>query len=198
MMSMLVRPSGDLTDPHLATSAVGLSAAEAIEIVTGRAVGIKWPNDLVAGTAAEPDDRKLCGILAEAVASDGAVEAIVVGVGINVNWPDDLPEDLAATAASVRHLVGHEVDRTDLVVELLRRLEANLADAADPVGRVSLRERITERSATVGRSVRVERSDGFLEGIATGLTDDGELIIENDAGTTVVSVGDVIHLRPTA
>jgi BirA family biotin operon repressor/biotin-[acetyl-CoA-carboxylase] ligase len=71
---------------------------------------IKLPNDLLI------DGRKTAGILAEA--RDGRV---VLGTGVNVNVPaEDLPEE---TATSLLVETGREVDRTELLVEILDRLE---------------------------------------------------------------------------
>ena len=192
LCSVLVRPPSG-TDPHTVTTALGLAAAEAVESVAGVAVGIKWPNDLVAGRAAAPDDRKLAGVLAESTVADGRVDAVVVGIGLNVNWPDDLPEELATTATSLRHLVGHDVDRTDLVVALLLALDRHLAAAPR-----SVRDGVSARSATVGRRVRIERAGDDLVGVAAALTDDGRLVVVDDLGVHHdVAVGDVVHLRPT-
>jgi BirA family biotin operon repressor/biotin-[acetyl-CoA-carboxylase] ligase len=191
LCSVLVRSSGDAVDPHLVTTSLGLAAAEAVEAVAGVAIGIKWPNDLVAGPTATPDDRKLAGVLAETSVVGGRVDAVVVGIGLNVNWPDRFPDELAATAVSLRQLVGADVDRTDLVVAMLRRFEQHLAA---PEG---VRDAVTARSATVGRTVRVERGDDALIGVASGLTSEGHLLLDVDGTTHEISIGDVIHLRPT-
>ena len=146
LCSVLVRPAVGSIDPHVVTTSLGLAAAEAVEAVTGVAVGIKWPNDLVAGTSAAPDDRKLAGVLAESTVVDGRVDAVVAGIGVNVNWPDGFPDELAATAVSLRQLVGADVDRTDLVVAMLRRLEVHLADPS------RVRRSLNGRRRSGGRS----------------------------------------------
>lgn len=197
LCSVLVRPAPETSSPHLATAAVGLAAAEAIEHVVGWRVGIKWPNDLVAAAASTGthDDRKLSGILAEAVVVDGRVDAVVVGIGINVNWPE-MPAELSDTATALNHLAGHDVDRTDVVIELIRRTAMHLDAAAGPDGRVGLRDAVSARSATLGRRVRIEQPNGLLEGTAVALGPDGELVVETATGPVTVSVGDVVHLRP--
>ena len=53
----------------------GLAVADAVRAATGLTVGLKWPNDVLAG------DRKLGGILVERV---GGTDAAVVGIGLNV------------------------------------------------------------------------------------------------------------------
>jgi BirA family biotin operon repressor/biotin-[acetyl-CoA-carboxylase] ligase len=44
--------------------------------------------------------------------------------------------------------------------------------------------------------VRVELATGALEGVATGIDDDGRLLVEPPGGApVVVAAGDVVHLR---
>jgi len=84
------------------TLAAGEAAAAAVEAVTGRRPSIKPPNDLLL------DGGKLAGILAEA-----QKERIVLGIGVNV----------AASPHEGAACLGPEVDRAELLVELLRQLE---------------------------------------------------------------------------
>jgi lipoate-protein ligase A len=89
------------------------ACAEAIAAVTGLEPELKFPNDLLV------DGRKVAGILAEA--REGRV---VLGVGINVNVPkSDLPREVDRPATSLLAETGREVDRAELLVELLERLE---------------------------------------------------------------------------
>ena len=200
LCSFLVRPPASGFDPHLVTAALGLAAARAVQQVTGWEVGIKWPNDLVAAGpgAPVPDDRKLAGILAESVIVDGRIISVVAGIGINVNWPDDLPPELVDSAVSLRHLVGHDVDRTDLLIALAAGFEELLGLLDVPEGPERLRDLVVARSATLGRTVRVERPAGEIVGEAIGLTPEGHLLVRDGSVTHEVGVGDVIHLRPIA
>jgi BirA family biotin operon repressor/biotin-[acetyl-CoA-carboxylase] ligase len=91
----------------------GEACAEAISAVTGLEPEIKLPNDILIG------GRKAAGILAEA--RDGRV---VLGIGINVNVPPDgLPTETNSPATSLLVETGAEVDRAQLLVELLVALE---------------------------------------------------------------------------
>ena len=204
LCSFLVRIGTDGPDPHLITAALGLAAAEAIAGTCGLEVGIKWPNDLVAARARPDatdatgvaDDRKLAGILAEAVVDDGSVAAVVAGIGINVNWPDELPGELAGIAVSLNRLLGRDLDRTALVVALVRCFAGQLDTLAGVGGAAALRDRIVERSATLGRTVRVELPAGEVIGSAVGIGLDGHLLVESAGTVHEISVGDVVHLRP--
>jgi BirA family biotin operon repressor/biotin-[acetyl-CoA-carboxylase] ligase len=228
LVTVLLRPPSRVAG--MAAMAVGVAMAEAIEQVTGRAPGLKWPNDLVvpatvaaeaadgadaaggAATAAtaETTDRKLAGILAEAdwppgtTASGGWREpapddrlAVVVGVGVNVNWPARLPDELAAIATALNHLTGHEVDRVDLLVAFLDRLETRYDQLVRDPSPAALVDEWRRRSATLGRPVRVDLGSRDVEGTAVDLTDEGHLVVETpDGERQVFAVGDVVHLRP--
>jgi BirA family transcriptional regulator, biotin operon repressor / biotin---[acetyl-CoA-carboxylase] ligase len=89
------------------------ACAEAIATLTGLEPGLKFPNDVLVG------DRKVAGILAEA--REGRV---VLGIGVNVNVPaGELPQEVDRPATSLLAETGREVDRAELLAELLERLE---------------------------------------------------------------------------
>jgi BirA family biotin operon repressor/biotin-[acetyl-CoA-carboxylase] ligase len=192
LASVLVRPGGRPADGSTVTMALGVAAAEACDTVAGVELGLKWPNDLVAvGAGPAGADLKLSGLLAESVVTQGRIEAIVAGIGINVNWPTELPDDLADIATSLRHLADRDIDRVELLVELLLRFEHHLAD------RPGLDATYRRLSATLGRDVRVEQPEGDLIGRAVDIESDGALVIDVDgrADPVTVHVGDIVHLR---
>jgi BirA family transcriptional regulator, biotin operon repressor / biotin---[acetyl-CoA-carboxylase] ligase len=74
---------------------------------------LKYPNDVLVG------GRKLAGVLAEA--REGRV---VLGIGINVNVrAEELPHEVETPATSLLVETGHELDRAELLAELLESLE---------------------------------------------------------------------------
>jgi BirA family transcriptional regulator, biotin operon repressor / biotin---[acetyl-CoA-carboxylase] ligase len=181
---VLLRPSAPaVARLHGATQAVALAARQACADVAGFTPVLKWPNDLLV------DDRKLAGILAEAVADGGRVAAVVVGMGLNVAWP----EAATAEAVSAAAVAGHPVDRDALLVTLLRHLDALLAQWEDEPD--ALRDMYRAALGTIGRQVRVETPSAVLEGTAVDVLPGGELVVEADGRRHEVAVGDVIHLR---
>ena len=110
LFSLLLEPPVETARLPELTLVAGQACAEAIANVTRLEPEIKLPNDVLVG------GRKTAGILAEA--RDGRV---VLGIGVNVNLrSDDLPEE---TASSLLVETGSEVDRVELLVEILDRLE---------------------------------------------------------------------------
>ena len=118
--SVLLRPPVTLNEsPRLTSLLAGVAAATIIG-ETGCAVSIKMPNDIyVAG-------RKIAGVLVEGrTASDGSYVA-VAGLGMNVNQTlEDFPEELRATAGSLRMATGRQIQRGPLATALLRKLETD-------------------------------------------------------------------------
>jgi BirA family biotin operon repressor/biotin-[acetyl-CoA-carboxylase] ligase len=217
LVSVLLRPPARVAGA--ASLAAAVAMVDAVERIAGVTPGIKWPNDLVIATA--DGDRKLAGLLAEAdwpagstisggyrapAAHDRAV--VVVGVGLNVSWPvmADDPGDgdaaiepaLAEVAglATALNWLGTEVDRVDLLVAFLRGLEDRYAGLISD-GPEALLAAWRERSATLGRRVRVDLGADEIEGTAVDVTGEGHLVVDTPEGDRrTLAVGDVVHLRP--
>jgi BirA family biotin operon repressor/biotin-[acetyl-CoA-carboxylase] ligase len=178
LVSVLLRPGLAVEDRHLVVMAAAVAMADAVAASTGVAATLKWPNDLLV------DDRKLAGILAEAVG-----DAVVVGIGVNVDWPE-VPDELVGIATACNLEGGRPTTRDELLDAFLSRYEGRLADLDATA--VEYRARL----GTIGRNVRVERADGNLVGLATGVDDHGRLLVTTDGGTTeAIAAGDVVHLR---
>ncbi|WP_419841954.1 biotin--[acetyl-CoA-carboxylase] ligase [Candidatus Poriferisodalis sp.] len=229
MMSVLLRPPPDRLPPAraaLVTLALALAAVDACEQSSGLRPRLKWPNDLVvvadAARAGAPSrgatrpDLKLAGILAESVAANGLLSALVVGMGLNTGWAR-VPAELEGAATSLNLASGAPVDRTTLARHVLEGLETRyrrLCSAGDAAGPEAVLDEARQNSATLGRRVRVTLgapaggpraemgSDTevlSLEGVASDLDGHGRLLVHDDDGVIhAVAVGDVMHLRPAA
>ena len=189
MVSVAVRP-------RLAADAVGLlgiASALAVRdacasLAAGVALQVKWPNDVVAG-----DGRKVAGLLVETAMHGELLADAVIGTGINVNWvADAMPAELRARAVSLCDLAGAELDRVALLGTLLDRLDAELAalQAGD-----SPLARLAAVSALDGRLVTVDTGGEQVQGMAIGLSADGQLLVDTNAGRRALAVGEVVSVR---
>ena len=121
MLSVIFRQSQTALTPWRWTSLASVSLVEAIvNLLPGLTPAIKWPNDIVL------DDRKLAGVLAETT-SDGQQLVAVVGIGVNVNSEFVDLAGVGGAATSLRVASGQIVDRGRLLVALLERMDAWLA-----------------------------------------------------------------------
>ena len=84
-MSIVLRPDRTLKEGLLITTAAATAVYRAVKKICGIDLGIKWVNDLYL------HDRKVCGILTEAVTDfeSGNIEFAVVGIGLNLYVPED-------------------------------------------------------------------------------------------------------------
>jgi BirA family biotin operon repressor/biotin-[acetyl-CoA-carboxylase] ligase len=134
-------------------------------------------------------------MLSESSATDRDPPAVVVGIGFNVT-AGAYPEELAAVATSCEEVAGRAVDRAALLVAFLEALERRYSLLLAGGSEATL-DAYAVDSATLGRPVRVELPGGVVEGVATRLAGNGELVVTDADGNEVrVSAGDVIHLRP--
>ena len=150
----------------------GLAVREAIEAQYGITVGLRWPNDLVV------DDGKIGGLLAES--ADGLV---VVGCGVNLVWGDPM-----TGAAALLEPGSNVVHVRDLAVSWVERFLERMKQRPDAWGVGEYRR----ACVTVGQ--RVSYPSGT--GTAVGVSNEGALLVETNAGVVAVNSGEVRLHRP--
>ncbi len=209
LCTILLRPPAPVAS--MATFALAVAAAEAVESVAGFRPGLKWPNDLVVEDAegGAVRTRKLAGILAEAEWSPGSNIAaghrnpdaheratVAAGIGLNVSWPDEVPDELADVAVAINHVSPARPTRDEVLEALLDRFDVHYGALVRGDVTAVLDEWRT-RSVTLGREVRIDLGADDLVGTALDVTPDGHLVVEPlEGGRRTIAVGDVVHLRP--
>lgn len=199
--SLLVRPAVPVTRLGWLPALMGVAAVGAVHRVTGVKAALKWPNDVMvpAHLRSEPatSDGKLAGILSEADFSSGE-PGVVVGMGLNVSQERaELPVD---TAVSLRGEGSDALDRGVLLTAVLGEFEelyTAWTAAGGDAEAGGLAAAYRDACVTVGRRVRVHLpGDRVLEGTATGVDADAQLLVRGPGGERALSAGDVIHVRP--
>ena len=199
LMSVLLFPPAELA-PLGADSIRGtvwltalgaVAAAELVAAWTGRPARIKWPND------ARVDGRKIAGVLVERAIRPGAAgTAVVLGIGLNVNPAlDEFPPELRGTVTSLRALAGRTFDRSEVVRDLIRRLD-HWYDRGLREGPNSLAPAWRDLSEHLGRRVRLTTPNGPLVGRLVDLDlERGPMLETDDGGRVGVSLGAVVSLE---
>lgn len=174
-------PSPPGGPPGVASLAVGVAVARAVEGLTGRSVGLKWPNDLlVQRSGPVPGLGKLGGVLCESVRND-AGGGVVAGVGVNLRRPvADSGGDASELkdAAFLDEVAGRRIE----VEELSEAVGRELRRWADPPPETlagELREEWDRRDLLRGRRVVTEMAP---PGVAVGLDVDGSLRVSDEGG----------------
>lgn len=171
-LSVLIPPADAVT------CRAAVAAARAIESLCDAQIDIKWVNDLFL------NGRKVAGILAEGVlAPDGALTAVVLGIGINVGEMT-FPDDLQAIATSLGN-EGFRLAREDVAAWFLNELTAVLADPA-------VMDAYRRRNVALGRPITVLRGNETYPATAEDITDDGHLVVRTADGTVqTLSSGEI-------
>lgn len=163
----------------------GIAVAEALQRAGYSEVRLKWPNDLVIGTA------KLGGLLVESRGEAGGVARAVIGLGINwrvpaggLAGPTDQPwTDLAAQP-------GQLPDRAMLAGMILNALVVALEEF-ERTGFASFLSRWRALDVLNGREVVVRLDADQVNGVAGGIDDDGALLVRTPDGPRRFTAGEV-------
>jgi BirA family biotin operon repressor/biotin-[acetyl-CoA-carboxylase] ligase len=136
-------------------------------------ITIKWPNDIYY------NDLKICGILIENRLSGGRIKDCVIGVGLNVNqlkFHSDAPNPV-----SLCQIVGHEVNRSQLLNDIVRRFDdfLKVCQSGDYGGIADAYESCLYRL----RGYHLYRDKkGKFEAAIVEVEDDGHLILRDRSG----------------
>jgi BirA family transcriptional regulator, biotin operon repressor / biotin---[acetyl-CoA-carboxylase] ligase len=170
-ISVLLRPQMPASRLHLLPLAAGLAAAEAIRTVSGLKTDLRWPNDLLVNSKAEP--RKVGGILVESKTEDTEVAFAVVGIGINVHQRS-FASGLSTPAISLDLVAGRRISRQSLIATLLKSLERETLALLYPAASRTIPMRVIQASTWVrGRHVEVHGPQA-----CSGITADGLVTVQ--------------------
>lgn len=154
------------------------------EAATGR-LYLKWPNDLLL------DAGKLAGILIETsiTANQPGITA-VIGIGVNVA---SHPLDIGRPATHLA-LHGTDLQPSELLLRIVAALDLALRDWRD-LGFAPVRTEWLARAHLQGVEISVTTRHGPMQGLFTGLAEDGALMVKSEDGTEHrVTFGDVTIL----
>lgn len=186
-MSLILKP-GDtaISDAQMITVAAAVVVSEAIEKLTGQKPGIKWVNDLYLG------DKKICGILTEAVSDfeSGRVESIIIGIGINCST-SDFPHELTNIAGSLGDSKLSRNHLTALIAE-------GLIDIFSRINDPEIINKYKSRSIMIGKTITYLMGGSEHTAVVLDINDKGNLVVKDpDGEVDIISSGEVSIKRWT-
>lgn len=117
-MSVRVAPKGvKATEQYVLSMCMALAVKDAL-LEYSEGMTVKWPNDIYW------NDKKISGTLIETTIAGKNVKTCIFGTGININQTEFLSD--APNPVSIKQIVGHEVDREELLKKVMRNLEKYL------------------------------------------------------------------------
>jgi BirA family biotin operon repressor/biotin-[acetyl-CoA-carboxylase] ligase len=187
--SLILKPSAaEFEQLNLFAPLCGLAVHDAIKTLFSIEPQIKWPNDVLINR------QKCCGILVEAVWTDGQPNAVVCGIGINISGASVPPSDgQLFSAACLEDFVLQPIDRFTVLQQVLVNIHKWRAELASP----RFFDHWTKHLAFIGEQVMIVKSEKqSIIGIEKGIDAHGNLVLllENNE-EKAFEVGDV-HLRP--
>ena len=178
-MSLLMKVERSLAQFVPITVAAAVAVTRAVTKLSGKEAKIKWVNDIYL------DNKKICGILAEAVsdAKSGMLTAVVVGIGVNV-FTENYPEDIKDKAGS---LLPGALTRNELAAEITKELLGFSKNLNAP----ELMEEYRRKSMVIGEEIYWMEKEIRKEGRAIGINESGNLIVETKEGKVILSAGEI-------
>lgn len=150
-----------------------LSLKEALADYVSEDITLKWPNDIYW------KDKKLSGTLIETKLGAGRIKDCIFGVGLNVNQMEFRSD--APNPVSLAQIVGHEVNRDELLQKIVQAFEKNYEwiKSGNYIGLTTMYHETLYRSKGF---YPYEDADGAFEGSIVEVEDDGHLILRDTSG----------------
>ncbi len=160
-------------DQFLISMAVSLGVLDFVKSLM-RGCTIKWPNDIFAA------DRKIGGLLIENSILNNKIISSVTGIGLNINQVD-FPR-YVPNAVSVKMITGKDYDLRDSLRQLLSRLDRRYRQLLSEKSQRMRNEYISSVYGFMEWRTYRTISEGNLYGKIIGITQSGQLMIEDEDG----------------
>lgn len=177
-LSIIVTPEVDHSKIPMITIATGLAVKKALERVGIKNAEIKWPNDVMI------NDKKVSGILTEAITKFNTIESVIIGVGIDANFNiESLPEELQEGTTTLSNELGHKVNENEVIRIFLEEIE-KIAEIFHEGKYEEILKEWRKDSYSIGKIVEVRQPfrqsyDAYILGISR----EGALVVEKIDGT---------------
>lgn len=188
-MSILLKPKIHPSKASMLTLLMALSLAKSLTQLYGvkwgrDGLGIKWPNDIVL------NQKKIIGILTEMSAKIDSVDYVIIGVGINVN-NTEFSKELDQRATSLLSETGVRKSREEVIAKALEYFEQDYKVFLETCDFKVLKAEYEKFLVNKNTQVRVLDPKGEYTGIAKGINEKGELLVEKDGQILTVYSGEV-------
>lgn len=177
-LSLVVKPNVDHSKIPMITLATGVAVVKTLERIGIENAEIKWPNDVMI------NDKKVCGILTEAITKFNSIESVIIGVGIDANFDVNiLSEELQEGTTTLDIELGHRVNENEIIRFFLEEFE-RIGILFEEGGFERILKEWRKYSYSIGKIVEVrEPFSKSYDGYVLGISREGALVVEKIDGT---------------
>lgn len=147
---------------------------------------LKWPNDILWRS------QKLCGILVEMLAQPHQRSTVVIGIGINTRLT--IQQSLSRPITSTEAILNEPTDRNQLAARLLNELIPAL-EQFQSEGLKSFLNEWRSLDSFDERMVRLDSPQQQIIGLMRGISERGELLLEDAHGCVTPYLSGEVSLR---
>lgn len=177
-MSLSLKIDSEFSNIVSITTATAVCVSKALEDLCSIQPQIKWVNDIYL------HDKKICGILCEAITNEQTynIEGIVIGIGINVSTTD-FPDELKNIASSI----GQDINKS----QLCAKITDNIIDMYKNIEDKSYIKEYKSRCMVLGREITYTENGITKTATAIDIDENGGLIIETENDRKTLSTGEI-------
>ena len=172
------RGAGELAGLSLV---VGLSVLRALEALDIDAVGLKWPNDVLARVGAETGG-KLAGILVELGCSQPGQCTAVIGVGLNLRLTEAMRKQVAQSTCDLATLNGGLPPERNLVAAALITALVQAVQQFERNGFAPFHAEYARHDLLCEQSLQVTDVLGTYAAVGAGIDERGALRVRRADG----------------
>jgi len=190
----ILYPTAPRDKVHQLSLVTGVAIHKALLKLGATNAKLKWPNDILV------EDKKLCGILLECVDLKAdhvkGGQAVLIGYGLNLKSSQDavLPEEIRSLYIGLADIFASPQSTDACIEHILEELETAIEDWTQN-GLAQTLSYWKGADALTGKQVQAQSAAGTITGTASGLDDQGRMILKNGETTHTVDSGEVFEIR---
>lgn len=183
-MTLLLKEKKSIQDATIITMIAANAVCRLIEQHSDDHPEIKWINDILI------DQRKVVGILSEAIIDfeSGMSEAIMLGIGINVST-NEFPKELENIAGTISKL---HCSRNQMIAEIA----SEIYQSYEKNDQQQILEEYRQRSCILHKTIHFTWNKEYHKGYVKDINNKGNLVIETNEKEYILTSGEIsVHVH---
>lgn len=175
-MSLILHPNQKFSEITNYTIITAVAVVRALNKLLDISPKIKWVNDIYI------NDKKVCGILTEAISDmeAGQISSIIIGIGLNFSIKQiEFPDELQSKVTSLFPNGQYTVTRNELIAEIWNQFYKILVHSTNE----QIIDEYKKYSLVLGKKVSFMQNKKEYTGLAETINLKGELVVRLVDGT---------------